>query len=186
MTLSQTSDSKSARIVSFWREAGAERWFTKNHDFDQIITARFLAIHEMAARGELCAWEANVEGALALVILLDQFPRNMFRGSARAFATDPSARAVTDRAIARGFDKKTEKILQQFFYLPFMHSESLADQDRSLQLYEALADVEQLRFAIMHHDVIVRFGRFPHRNGVMNRVTIPAEHEFLKSGGFAG
>jgi uncharacterized protein (DUF924 family) len=185
MTLSQTSDSKSARIVSFWREAGAERWFTKNQDFDRIITARFLAIHEMAARGELCAWEADTQGALALVILLDQFPRNMFRGSARAFATDPSARAVTDRAIARGFDKKIEKILQQFFYLP-LHSESPADQDRSLQLYEALGDAEQLRFAILHRDVIVRFGRFPHRNGVMNRVTIPAEEEFLKSGGFAG
>jgi uncharacterized protein (DUF924 family) len=186
MTLAQTSDSRSARIVSFWREAGAERWFTKNQDFDQIIRASFLAVHEMAARGELRAWEADVQGALALVIILDQFPRNMFRGSIRAFATDPSARAVADRAIARGFDKKTEKILQQFFYLPFMHSESLADQDRSLQLYQALGDAEQLRFAIMHRDVVVRFGRFPHRNHVMNRVTIPAEHEFLKSGGFAG
>jgi uncharacterized protein (DUF924 family) len=186
MTLSQTSDSDSARIVCFWREAGAERWFAKDQDFDQIITARFLAIHEMAARGELCAWEADAEGALALVILLDQFPRNMFRGSARAFATDPSARAVADRAIARGFDRKTEKILQQFFYLPFMHSESLADQDRCLQLYEALGDAEQLRFAVMHRDVIARFGRFPHRNCVMSRDTIPAEQEFLKSGGFAG
>ena len=186
MTLSQTSDSESARIVSFWREAGAERWFTKNQDFDQIIRAQFLEIHETAARGELCAWEADAQGALALVILLDQFPRNMFRGSARAFATDPSAHAVADRAIARSFDKKTEKILQQFFYLPFMHSESLVDQDRCLQLYNALGDAEQLRFAITHRDVIVRFGRFPHRNHVMNRDTIPAEQEFLKSGGFAG
>ena len=118
MTLSQASDSRSARIVSFWRDAGAERWFTKNQDFDRIIRARFLAIHEMAARGELCAWEADAQSALALVILLDQFPRNMFRGGARAFATDPLARAVADRAIARGFDKKTEKTLQQFFYLP--------------------------------------------------------------------
>ena len=186
MTLPQISDSRSARIVSFWSEAGAERWFTKNKYFDQIIRMTFLAIHEMAARSELCAWEADAQGTLALVILLDQFPRNMFRGSARAFATDPLARAVADRAIVRGFDKRTKKTLQQFFYLPFMHSESLADQVRCLQLYNALGDAEQLRFAITHRDVIVRFGRFPHRNHVMNRDTIPAEQEFLKGGGFAG
>ena len=186
MTLPQISDSRAARIVSFWHDAGAERWFTKNQYFDRIIRTKFLAIHEMAARGELCAWEADAQSALALVILLDQFPRNMFRGSARAFATDPLARAVADRAIVRGFDKRTKKTLQQFFYLPFMHSESLVDQDRCLQLYNALGDAEQLRFAIMHRDVIVRFGRFPHRNHVMNRDTIPAEQEFLKSGGFAG
>lgn len=186
MTLPEASDAKVAQIVSFWREAGPERWFEKDKEFDEIITTEFLVIHEMAAREELRAWEANAEGALALVVLLDQFPRNMFRNSVRAFATDPFARAVADRAIARGFDTATEEALRQFFYLPFMHSESLADQDRSLQLYEALGDAEQLQFAARHRNIIIRFGRFPHRNHLMNRATTPAEHEFLKGGGFAG
>src|SRR6516165_3212287 len=140
-------------IVSFWHQAGPDRWFTKDAAFDTEIRERFFDMYESAAAGKFSDWEKSAQGSLALVILLDQFPRNMFRGNARAFATDPLARAVADRAIARSFDKKTEKTLQQFFYLPFMHSESLADQDRCLQLYEALGDAEQLRFAIMHRDI---------------------------------
>ena len=186
MPFSKNPDTKSTQVVSFWREAGPERWFKKDKHFDQIITAKFLGIHEKAARGELRAWEADAEGALALVILLDQFPRNMFRGSILAFATDPLARDVADRAIARSFDEATEKTLRQFFYLPFMHSESLADQDRCLHLYEVFGDAEQLQFAVIHRDAILRFGRFPHRNRVMNRATTGAEQEYLKNGGFAG
>ena len=129
---SRVSDVTPAEIVSFWREAGPERWFEQDDDFDLSIKSRFLAVHEAAARGELAAFEESAEGALALAILLDQFSRNMFRGTARAFATDPLARAVADRAIARGFDQATDEALRQFFYLPFMHSELLADQDRSV------------------------------------------------------
>jgi uncharacterized protein (DUF924 family) len=186
MTPLEASGVGPAQIVSFWRAAGSEKWFEKDETFDRDITSGFLATYEAAARGELVAWEGSAEGALALVILLDQFPRNMFRGSAHAFATDPLARAVANRALARGFDKATEHALRPFFYLPFMHSESLADQDRCLQLYETLGDAELLRHAIAHRNIIVKFGRFPHRNQVMSRVTTPAEQEFLDSGGFAG
>jgi uncharacterized protein (DUF924 family) len=175
-----------AEVVSFWREAGAERWFKKDEDFDLTIRSKFLAIHEAAARGELTAWEESPEGALALVLLLDQFPRNIFRGSPHAFATDPLARAVANRALARGFDQATDEMLRPFFYLPFMHSELAADQQHSLRLHEAFGDPERLRHAVIHRDIVLKFGRFPHRNRVMGRDTTPAEQEFLDGGGFAG
>jgi uncharacterized protein (DUF924 family) len=175
-----------AEIVRFWRDAGSERWFTKDEAFDWLVRARFLAIHEAAARGELAAWEENAEGALALAILLDQFPRNMFRGSAHAFATDPLARAVADRAIARGFDQATDETMRPFFYLPFMHSEATADQDRCVRLYEALGNPDLLEYAKTHRDIVARFGRFPHRNRYLGRNTTAVEQEFLAGGGFAG
>ncbi len=175
-----------AEILLFWREAGRQRWFKKDDDFDHTITSQFLPTHEAASRGELAGWESEAESALALLILLDQFPRNMFRGSARAFATDPPARALAGRALAHGFDRMTEHELRQFFYLPFMHSELLVDQDRSLQLYESYDDTNALQYANTHRDIILKFGRFPHRNDVLGRSSTPAEEEFLKSGGFAG
>ncbi|MGB7102455.1 MAG: DUF924 family protein [Xanthobacteraceae bacterium] len=180
------SDVTPAEIVSFWREAGPGRWFKQDENFDLSIKSRFLAAHEAAARGELAAFEESVEGALALVILLDQFSRNMFRVTARAFATDPLARAVADRAITRGFDQATDEALRQFFYLPFMHSELLADQDRSVQLYAALGDADLSSYALAHRDIITKFARFPHRNRVLGRDTTPVEREFLDAGGFAG
>jgi uncharacterized protein (DUF924 family) len=175
-----------ADIVSFWRDAGSDKWFEKDEAFDREITERFLASHGAASRLELPSWQENAEGSLALLILLDQFPRNMFRNSAHAFATDPLARAVADHALGHGFDQATEQTLRQFFYLPFMHSEVLAEQDRCLRLYEAHGDAETLKFANIHRDIIVRFGRFPHRNQVLGRATTPAELDFLKSGGFGG
>jgi uncharacterized protein (DUF924 family) len=173
-------------IVSFWRQAGDERWFEKDDDFDRTVTSIFLPTYEAASRGELAAWEVNAADALALVIVLDQFPRNMFRGTARASAIDPLARAVADRALVHGFDKMTEQSLRQFFYLPFMHSEVLDDQNRCVQLYESYGDANALAYAITHRDIILKFGRFPHRNRMLGRSTTPAEDEFLKSGGFAG
>jgi len=175
-----------AEIVSFWREAGPERWFEQDDNFDLSIKSRFLTTHEAAARGELTAHEESAEGALAVVILLDQLSRNMFRGRARAFATDALARAVAGGAIARGFDRTIDKTLRQFFYLPFMHSELLADQDLSVQLYAAIGDADLSSYALAHRDIIAKFGRFPHRNRVMGRETTPAEQEFLDGGGFAG
>ena len=179
-------DVTSAGIVSFWREAGPDRWYDVDEAFDQTVRSRFLAIHEAAARGELAAWDDATEGALALAILLDQFPRNMFRDSARAFATDPLAREVAGRAIARGFDHTVDETMRSFFYLPFMHSEALADQDRCLKLYQACGDAEGVKYAVSHRDIIARFGRFPHRNRVLGRDTTPAERKFLDGGGFAG
>jgi len=175
-----------ADIVTFWREAGYDKWFGQDAAFDQAIRSRFLPTYEAAANGELAAWQESRESALALVILLDQFPRNMFRGSARAYATDALARAVADRALARGFDQATDEALRQFFYLPFMHSEALIDQDRSVRLYEALGEAEQLRYAREHRDIVASFGRFPHRNGVLGRDMTAAEQAFLDAGGFAG
>jgi uncharacterized protein (DUF924 family) len=173
-----------ADIVSFWREAGPEKWFDQDDAFDRAIRERFLGVHEAAARGERAAWEQSAEGALALIILFDQFPRNMFRGSPHAFATDPLARAVARRAIAAGFDQATDAKMRPFFYLPFMHSEFLADQDRCVALYAALGDPDLSKYATGHRDIIAKFGRFPHRNRVLGRETTQDEQEFLDGGGF--
>src|SRR5580700_5506280 len=175
-----------ADIVTFWLEAGPDQWFTLDDAFDRAVRSRFLAVHEAAAAGQRADWQETREGALALVLLLDQFPRNMFRGEARAFATDAMARAVADGALARGFDQATDTTMRPFFYLPFMHSEALADQDRCVRLYEALDDAEQLRYAREHRDVIKKFGRFPHRNRVLGRSTTQAERKFLDDDGVAG
>ena len=176
----------SQAVLAFWREAGPKKWFTKNAAFDEEIRARFLATHEAAASGKLAEWENIAEGALALVIVLDQFPRNMFRASARAFATDPLARQVADRAIAKGYDRAVRPADQPFFYLPFEHSESLADQERCVVLFRATGDAEALKWAELHADIIRTFGRFPHRNASLRRSTTAEEQEFLAGGGFAG
>jgi uncharacterized protein (DUF924 family) len=182
----EPSRPKPADVIAFWRAAGPKKWFRKDAAFDREITARFLATHEAAAAGRLSGWEATAEGALALLLLLDQFPRNMFRGSARAFATDPLARAVAERAIANGLDGRVPSAERDFFYLPFMHSENLADQERSLALSRQAGGGEAGKFATIHADIIRRFGRFPHRNAVLGRTTTPEEQAFLDAGGFAG
>jgi uncharacterized protein (DUF924 family) len=180
------SDIASAKdIVTFWRDAGFDRWFTKDAAFDAEIKQRFLPTYEAAAAGKLRDWENTAEGALALLIVLDQFPRNMFRGDKRAFATDPLARAVTAGALIKGYDAEAGD-LRAFFYLPFEHSEDLADQERGVALYKAAGDDEGLKWGEIHADIIRRFGRFPHRNAVLGRTTTPEEQKFLDDGGFAG
>ena len=174
-----------AAIVAFWRAAGPDRWFKKDLAFDDEIKLRFMPTYEAAAAGKLTDWEQSAEGALALLLLLDQFPRNMFRGEARAFAADPLARAIASRAILNGFDGVFPD-LRTFFYVPFEHSENLADQERCIALYKAVGDDDGLKWAKLHADIIRRFGRFPHRNAVLGRVTTPEEQAFLDSGGFAG
>jgi len=174
-------------VVSFWIAAGPQKWFAKDDGFDAEIHARFASATQAAAHGDLDAWAATAKGSLALLILLDQFPRNLYRGSPKAFAADPKARAIADQALARGHDQTYEPNLRQFFYLPFMHSEALADQDRSIALYEALGLELQLRFAHLHRDPIARFGRFPHRNAVLGRETTAEERVFLETeGAFKG
>ena len=174
------------QIVTFWREAGPDRWFNKDTAFDDEIRRRFLDTYEAAADGKLRDWENSAEGALALLILLDQFPRNMFRGDKRAFATDELARAVTAGALIKGFDSQVDQDMRAFFYLPFEHSEDLADQERGIALYKAAGDEDGLKWANIHHDIIRKFGRFPHRNAVLGRTTTPEEQKFLDDGGFAG
>lgn len=180
------NDLNAAAVVSFWRDAGPDKWWDKDDAFDHLVRSRFLPLHETAARGELAEWEASAEGALALVLLLDQFPRNMFRGSPHAFATDPLAQAVAERAIARGFDAETDEAMRMFFYMPFMHSEILDHQHRCVALMAAMADSGLGKFAAIHRDIIAKFGRFPHRNRALGRLTTMAEQEFLDAGGFAG
>jgi uncharacterized protein (DUF924 family) len=173
-------------VVAFWCAAGPKRWFEKDAAFDDEIRDRFLKLYEAAAAGKLSGWEQYAEGALALLILLDQFPRNMFRGSARAFACDALVRAITANAILRGFDSQVEPAMRAFFYVPFEHSENLADQERGIALYKAAGDADGLKWAELHADIIRRFGRFPHRNSALGRVTTPEEQKFLDDGGFAG
>ncbi len=174
--------SQAAEVLAFWfDEAGPEKWFTKDPAFDAEVRERFAALHAAADAGDLADWEITADGALAVVVLLDQFPRNMFRDDPRAFASDAKARAVADRAIAAGHDQALEKARRGFFYLPFEHSEDLADQERSLALFGAIADSEEgMKWARSHHRIIARFGRFPHRNAVLGRKSTPEELAFLE------
>jgi len=173
-------------VLAFWRDAGPAKWFRKDDAFDAEVKTRFLDLHEMAAAGQLTAWEATAESVLALLIVLDQFPRNMFRGNARAFATDAAARGVADRAITQGFDRQVADGERLFFYLPFEHSENLDDQERGVALLRATGNADLLKWAELHADIIRRFGRFPHRNAVLGRTTTAEEQAFLDAGGFAG
>jgi uncharacterized protein (DUF924 family) len=173
-------------VLAFWRAAGPDKWFEKDTAFDEDIRVRFLETYEVAAAGQLSGWEQTVEGALALTIVLDQFPRNMFRDDARTYAADPQARAVAERALKRGFDQKVPLSDRQFFYLPFEHSEAIGDQERSCALVAATGDADLLKWAQLHADIIRRFGRFPHRNAVLGRTTTPEEQAFLDAGGFKG
>jgi uncharacterized protein (DUF924 family) len=173
-----------ADVVKFWEEAGPERWFSPDAAFDALVRETWLATHEAAARGELAAWEATAEGRLALLLLLDQFPRNIFRGLPHAYATDLLAYNIAMRAMARRDDETYQNPWRRWFYLPFMHSERLADQQRCLDLCQAAGDEESYDSAREHFDIIARFGRFPHRNAALGRLTTPEEQAFLDAGGF--
>lgn len=177
-------------VIAFWREAGREKWFVKDEALDLAIHERFLDLHFRAARNELSDWSTSAEGALALMILLDQFPRNLFRGSGHAFATDPLALSLAKQALAKGFDQQVEPPMAIFFYLPFEHSEDPAEQEHSMALFtahhERVGDEECLRYAEVHQDIIARFGRFPHRNPALGRETTPEERAYLDADGFKG
>lgn len=173
-------------ILGFWRQAGPQKWFARNAGFDESIRLKFEPVHHRAARGEYDAWAVTAEGALALVILLDQFPRNLYRGSAHAWATDSKARAVARAAIEAGFHRKVEPELAGFFVVAFEHSEDLADQDFALAVATELDDPGVLKWVKIHRDIIARFGRFPHRNPALGRATTGEEQAFLDEGGFGG
>jgi uncharacterized protein (DUF924 family) len=173
-------------VLGFWRSAGPQKWFKKVTAFDEAVRLKFEPVHHAAARGEYDAWAQAPEGALALLILLDQFPRNLYRGSAHAFAADPKARSIARAAVEAGFDRQVEPALRNFFYLPFEHSEDLTDQDYGLALTTEAGDPDDIKWSALHRDIIVRFGRFPHRNACLGRATTPEEQEFLDEGGFSG
>jgi uncharacterized protein (DUF924 family) len=180
------SSSTPSAVLAFWRKAGKDKWYTKNEAFDAEVRQRFLGLWQQAAAGELASWETTDDGALALVIVLDQFPRNMFRGDARTFSTDARALDVASRAIARGADKRIDPDLVEFLYMPFMHSERLADQERCIALFQNGGRPDNVKFAEIHADIIRRFGRFPHRNEILGRATTAEERAFLDAGGFSG
>jgi uncharacterized protein (DUF924 family) len=177
-------------ILDFWfSERVRPLWFEKDPAFDDEIRRRFGASLEAAAGGALDAWAETPESCLALVVLLDQFARNIHRGTPRAFAGDARARAAAGRAVERGFDRRVPPGWRMFFYLPFEHSEDRADQARSVALFRRLAEeqdgtardgaIEQIQYALRHQEIIERFGRFPHRNLVLGRDSTPDELAFL-------
>jgi uncharacterized protein (DUF924 family) len=177
-----------ATVVDFWcTQHGREDWFTQSDDLDATIRQKFSTLHQQLCDDADQAW-AMAEtplGALAVVIVLDQFSRNLYRGSAKAFAADPLARDIARYAIARGFhtDPGLPALSELFFYLPFEHSENLADQDWSCALIASMGRETSDDYAKQHRDIIERFGRFPHRNAALGRVSTPEERDFLTQPG---
>jgi uncharacterized protein (DUF924 family) len=173
-------------IIHFWfEETEPQQWFQKNETFDQSIKERFLTIYNMARDGLCDGWNQDADGCLALCILLDQFPRNMFRGTSQAFATDGKALLVAKYAVSKGYDQILPPVKRTFLYLPFEHSEDLRDQQKSADLFAVMKDDEPLAYdyALRHMAIIEQFGRFPHRNAVLNRDNTPEEEEYLAQGG---
>ena len=170
-------------VIAFWRDAGMAKWFGGGEAFDAECRAGFLQAHHAAARREYEHWMDSAEGALALLILLDQIPRNVFRNSGHAFASDSLARSYATRAIDAGFDAQVDPALRFFVYMPFEHSEDQRDQERAVELFAALGDADLLGYANAHRDVIARFGRFPHRNAALGRANTPDEQAWLDAGG---
>jgi uncharacterized protein (DUF924 family) len=171
-------------VLDFWfSEQAKAHWFQASPAFDQTIRKRFGELFARAATGEFESWESSPEGSLALCILLDQMPRNMFRGEASAYLADDRALPVAERAIRAGFDQRLPADHKQFLYLPFMHSEVLANQMRALALCEAAKLREPARHAAGHLQIIRRFGRFPHRNAILGRPSTPEELDFLEESG---
>lgn len=169
-------------VIDFWREAGPSTWFIRDDAFDARFREAFADAHWAASRRELEHWMDTADGALALLLLLDQFPRNCFRRSGHAYATDPLARHYAARAVEAGLDTQVDPALRVFVYLPLEHSEDMADQRRSVELMRGLSE-EYLKYAVAHLDVIERFGRFPHRNRELGRDSTPDEQAWLDAGG---
>ncbi|MGH7058647.1 MAG: DUF924 family protein [Acetobacteraceae bacterium] len=175
----------SADVVTFWRDAGADKWFAKDPEFDRLFRERFLDLHMLIAARGRDEWMTSAEGCLALILLTDQFPRNAFRATAHTFATDPLARLYAREAEAAEHWCGVDLELRPFLFLPFEHSEDLSDQELSVRLAERVGE-PFLKHAVGHCDVIRRFGRFPHRNAMLARATTAEEARFLADGGFAG
>ncbi len=171
-------------VAAFWQEAGPEAWYKQDDAFDQAIRDRFLPSWDAAHAGKLSSWACGPEGALGFIILTDQFPRNMFRNDPRAFATDALAKKAACYAIDRDWDKKTPEPERQFFYMPFMHSERLTDQDHCVRLIaERMTTGNNLLHARAHREIIRQFNRFTYRNAAIGRTNTAAEETFLTEGG---
>ena len=174
------SSHRAEDVLRFWFGENARRWFEKDSTFDAEIRGRFLTLYEELSGND--DWLSQPRDCLARIVVLDQFPRNMFRGKRRAFAADPLALTAAKHAVARGFDRNLVTVEKQFVYLPFEHSESLADQQRACELMQPLGE-ELYDWALRHQRIIERFGRFPHRNQILGRESTPEEIAFLKEPG---
>ena len=173
-----------SEVIEFWfEETETKNWFVKNKDFDKLILQRFLVLHKAVAAGELSHWRDNAEGRLAEIIVLDQFSRNMFRNSSRAFAYDAQALVLAQEAIRCGDDSKLPPSQRAFLYMPFMHSESLFIHEQAVELFEQPGLENNYKYELAHKAIIEQFGRYPHRNGVLGRESTPEEVEFLSQPG---
>lgn len=172
-------------LLDFWVGAGSAAWFGRDDAFDERCRA-YVPLHERAAAGELEGWTSTAVGSLALILLMDQIPRNAFRGTARQYETDAKARAVAEASIGARHDLSQGWPVRNFYYLPLQHAEDLGVQERSLELYRRGGQQEFYYWALVHADAIRRFGRFPHRNAVLGRESTPEEDAYLASGGFGG
>ncbi len=173
-------------VLEFWQSAGPAAWWKKDDKFDAQITSRFAELYEQAANRKIDDWRKEANSCLALIIVLDQFPRNMFRNNAKTFAQDGYALKLAEHGVKNGFDNKVAEDIKSFFYLPYMHSEDLGDQEKCIELIR-LANIKgAMKNAIEHRDIIARFGRFPHRNPILSRETSAEEQKFLDAGGFSG
>lgn len=174
-------------VLDFWFAAGKQKWFAKDDAFDADISARFKEAHEAARDGAYDAWTDSAEGMLALIILLDQFPRNMYRGSPDMFAADRKAASMAKLALEKKIDGEVPQASRQFVYMPLMHSEELEDQELCVKLFQGDPSLaENVAYAVDHRDIVARFGRFPHRTAILGRTTTAEEQKFLDDGGFAG
>jgi len=180
-----TTPASAIEVVDFWREAGPALWFAKDSGFDRRFRERFSQSYTRAARGELDDWSGTATGSLALLILLDQYPRNAFRGTPAMYATDALARHAAGRAVEAGQLDAIEPALRTFVILPFAHSETLQDQELSVRLATRLGEDDR-RHAEHHRDIVRRFGRFPHRNAILGRPSSQAEVRYLAEGGYQG
>jgi len=181
----EETPAEAQRLIAFWRKAGRELWFAKDEGFDALFTESFIELHEQAAKGQLDHWTSTARGSLALILLLDQFPRNAFRDTPRAYATDAHARRIATLATGWGQDLMIEFELRVFVYLPFGHSESIADHVRGGELLEHMGS-PYTDHAQKYRGIIEEFGRFPHRNSILGRVATSEEEAFLRNGGFSG
>ncbi len=167
-------------VIDFWFD-NKPKWFVKEQEIDNLIRERFLTVYDQAINGKLKNWESKAESLLSLVIVLDQFPRNMFRDTPQAFSGDKTSLFLVKEAIKKGFDLELSSDQRMFLYMPLMHSELLLDQELSVELYSKMDNIYTLNYAKAHRDIIVRFGRFPHRNKILGRISSVQELEFLRT-----
>lgn len=173
-----------AQVLAFWfNDIEPKQWWKKDPAFDQLIAQRFGELHARACAGGCQSWLSAADASLALVLVLDQFSRNIYRDQPRAFAADDQALAVASAAIDNGFDQQLTNVQKQFLYMPYMHSESAAVHERALVLFESLEGDDSAEFERRHKAIIDRFGRYPHRNNILGRVSTPEELSFLQQPG---